>query len=259
MLRAATACIFSTSERPNVVWDRQFLTQLFTSKRASHHNGVQLFNIATSKKVRTYGALSILTSKCDSRHSGVHFLNISTSRVLRAWCVLCFAYFDLEMCFAPQWRAPFPHLNFQKCSEPEVLLTFLLGNAFQIFAPQWACTFSTSQLPKVLRKWCACTFWLLNVLAPHRRALFYLSSPQMAPYPPLERAYFSTLRGHKTLEKHSVSALIFFLLSLSLLSFRFETRFGLRHLKQGYHNRVPSGQPTNIAWENHIVQRVTNL
>ena len=177
-------------------------------------------NCSTSqlpKTVRTYDVLSILTSKCDSRHSGVHFLNISTSRVLRAWCVLCFAYFDLEMCFAPQWRAPFPHLNFQKCSGPDVLLTFLLGNVFHIFAPQWACTFSTSQLPKVLRKWCACTFWLLNVLAPHRRALFYLSSPQMAPYPPLERAYFSTLRGHKALEKHSVSALIFFLLSLSLL------------------------------------------
>ena len=25
-------------------------------------------------------------------------------------------YFDLEMCFAPQWRALFRHLNFQKCS-----------------------------------------------------------------------------------------------------------------------------------------------
>ena len=29
--------------------------------------------------------------------------------------------FDLEMCFAPQWRPLFGHLNFQKCSEREVL------------------------------------------------------------------------------------------------------------------------------------------
>ena len=42
MLRATTACTFSTSQLPKVVRTPQFLTH-FTSKCASRHNGVQLF------------------------------------------------------------------------------------------------------------------------------------------------------------------------------------------------------------------------
>ena len=55
------------------------------------------------------------------------------------------------MCFAPQQRALFRDLNFQKWSEPLVLLTFWLPNVLRATS---ACTFSTSQLPKVLRPWC---------------------------------------------------------------------------------------------------------
>ena len=54
------------------------------------------------------------------------------------------------MCFAPQRRALFRHLNFQKSSEPLVLLTFWLPNVLRATT---ACTFSTSQLPKMLRSW----------------------------------------------------------------------------------------------------------
>ena len=63
-----------------------------------------------------------------------------------------FAHFDLEMCFAPQGRALFQHLNFQKWSGTEVFCTFWLGNVLRATT---ACTFSTSQLPKVVRAWCA--------------------------------------------------------------------------------------------------------
>ena len=49
------------------------------------------------------------------------------------------------MCFAPQRRALFRHRNFQKCSEPV---------RFFVLRATTACTFSTSQLPKVLREWC---------------------------------------------------------------------------------------------------------
>ena len=42
---------------------------------------------------------------------------------------MCFVHFDFEMCFAPQRRALFRHLNFQKWSEHDVLCTFWLGNA----------------------------------------------------------------------------------------------------------------------------------
>ena len=92
--------------------------------------------------------------------------------------LVCFVHFDLEMCFAPQRRALFRHLNCQKWSEggvtwkcasrhngvhfvdissvqkwsaPLVLLTFWLGNVLRATT---ACTFSTSQLPKVVRTWC---------------------------------------------------------------------------------------------------------
>ena len=56
------------------------------------------------------------------------------------------------MCFAPQRRALFRHLNFQKWSEPLVFLTFWLRHVLRATT---ACTFSTSQLPKVVREWCA--------------------------------------------------------------------------------------------------------
>ena len=52
MLRATTACTFSTSEPPKVVRDRQFLT-LLTSKCASHHNGVQFFIAPVASWLRT--------------------------------------------------------------------------------------------------------------------------------------------------------------------------------------------------------------
>ena len=139
------------------------------------------------------------------------------------------------------------HLNLQKWSDHVVFFNiFWLGN---LLRSSTACTFSTSQLPKVLRTWCAfahfdfvnvlhattaCTFstsqlpkvlrgwgafsiltWkcasrhdgvhFLNIstfknspalacfvhfnlemcFAPRRRAIFHLSSPQMAPHLPL--------------------------------------------------------------------------
>ena len=73
----------------------------------------------------------------------------------------CFVHFDFEMCFAPQRRALFRHLNFQKSSDTEVFCTFWLGNVLRATT---ACTFSTSQLPKVSEPGVFCTFWLQNVL-----------------------------------------------------------------------------------------------
>ena len=89
------------------------------------HNPLCLPRETTSecpKVVRTCGALYILTSKCASRHSGMHFFNISISKSgANMWCLV---HFDFEMCFGPERRALFRHLNFQKWSEPLVLLTF---------------------------------------------------------------------------------------------------------------------------------------
>ena len=65
--------------------------------------------------------LYILTSKCASRRNGVHFFDISTSKSgANMWC---FVHFHLEMCFAPQRRELFRHLNFQTLSENGVFCT----------------------------------------------------------------------------------------------------------------------------------------
>ena len=97
-----------------------------------------------------------------------HFFDISTSK--SGPRPLVFNTFDLEMCFAPQRRALFRHLNFQKWSEAEVFCTFWLGNVLRATT---ACTFSTSQLPKVVRSWGLFVHFDLEMcFAPQRRALF---------------------------------------------------------------------------------------
>ena len=53
------------------------------------------------------------------------------------------------MCFAPQRRAIFGHVNFKKWPESVVFSTFLLTNMLRATA---ACNFWTSQLPKWLRR-----------------------------------------------------------------------------------------------------------
>ena len=122
----------------------------------------------------------------------------------------CFLHIDFEMCFAPQRRALFRHLNFQKWSGAGVFCTFCLRN---VLRTTMACTFSTPQLPKVVRSWCVfyiCAsrhngvhffdistsksgpelvffvhFDFEMCFAPQRRAIFHLSSSQLAPHPPL--------------------------------------------------------------------------
>ena len=67
----------------------------------------------------------------------MHFSDISTSKSGPE--LVCFVHFDFETCVAPQRRALFRHLNFQKCSEREVL-SFSLANAFLATT---ACNFSS--------------------------------------------------------------------------------------------------------------------
>ena len=151
MLRATTACTFSTSQLP--------------------------------KLVRACDVLYILTWKCASRHNGVHFFDISTSK--SGPTMVCFVHFDFKMCFAPQRRALFRHLNFQKWSEPWCVLYILTSkcasrhNGVQIFISHLAS-------------------WLRT-----RR----FSEPN-----------FSTLRSHKSLGKHSVSRLSYLFAPSDLLS-----------------------------------------
>ena len=77
MLRATTACTFSTSTCHRIV------------KKCSEP---QVF-------------FNMFTCKCALRHNGVHFFHISTSK--SGPSMMCFVHLDLQICFAPQRRALF--------------------------------------------------------------------------------------------------------------------------------------------------------
>ena len=160
VLRATTACTFSTSEPPKVVRTPSVFN-ILTSKCASRHNGVHFFDISTAKSAPTMvcfahfdfqicftpqrralfrrrNVLYILTSKCASCHNGVHFFDIATSK--SGPKLVCFVHFDFEMCFAPPRRALFRHLNCQKWSGAGVFSTFWLRNVLRATT---ACNFSS--------------------------------------------------------------------------------------------------------------------
>ena len=138
VLRATTACTFSTSQLPKVVTEWCVL-YILTWKRASRHNGMHFFKIRTSK-------------------SGAD--------------IWCFVHIDFDMCFAPQRRALFQHLNFQTWSENGVFCTFWLRHVLRATT---ACTFSTSQLPKVVRSWCVLYILTWTCASRHNGVHFFIS------------------------------------------------------------------------------------
>ena len=88
--------------------------------------------------VRPWCALCIFTWKCASRHNGVHFFDIATSK-----------------------------------SDPNVVFcTFSLGNVLRATT---ACTFSTSQLPKVVRTWCVLYILTSKCASRHNGAQFFIT------------------------------------------------------------------------------------
>ena len=127
-----------------------------------------------------------------------------------------FNTFDFEMCFAPQRRALFRHLNFQlpkvlrdrqfltlftsKCASRHTTVHFFVISTsktapnpsvfntfyFKCASRQNAVHFfniSTSKSGPTLR--CFVPFHFEIGFAPQRSATFHLSSPQMSPHPPL--------------------------------------------------------------------------
>ena len=130
--------------------------------------------------VRTPGVFNIFTSKCASRHNGVHFFDIAASK--SGPTLLCFVHFDLEMCFAPQPRALFRRRNFQKWSEPGVFSLFSHFCLRNLIRAATACTFSTSQLPKVFRAWCALCSLTWKCASGHNGLHFFdISTSKNAP------------------------------------------------------------------------------
>ena len=102
------------------------------------------------------------------RHHGVHFFDINFQKCSRPGVL----HFDFDMCFGPQQRALFRRLNFQKCSEREVLFAFSLA---RVLLATTACTFSTSQLPKVVRSWCVLYILTWKCASRHNGVQFVIS------------------------------------------------------------------------------------
>ena len=144
------------------------------------------------KVVRQWCVLYMLTWKCASRHNGVHFFDIATSK--SGPTLVCFVHFDLE----------------------------------NVLGATTACTFSTSQLPKVVRQWCVLYMLTWKCASRHNGVQFFIS--HLASWLRARRFSEPTFRpsgATKPLEKTQCfrdfptfsRICIFFLLTLSLLIF----------------------------------------
>ena len=125
----------ATSERPKVLRTPHFFC-IFDFEMCFAPQRRALFRHLNFQK---WSELVILTWKGTSRHNGVHFFDIVTSK--KGPTLRYFVYFDFEICFAPQRRALFQHLNFQKCSDNGVFCGFWFRNVLRTTT---ACAFSTS-------------------------------------------------------------------------------------------------------------------
>ena len=214
--------------------DHGVFCTFWLGKCASRHNGVHFFDIATSKSGPTMVCLHILTWKCASRHNGVHFFDIATSK--SGPTMVCFAHFDLEMCFAPQRGALFRHRNFQKCPTLVRFVHFCLPNVLRATT---ACTFSTSQLPKVVRSSSVLSILTWKCASRHNGVHFFMS--HLASWLRTRRFSEPTFRpsGATNHWKNTVNRdfpifsriCIFFLLILSLLT-RLTSAFQLSILSE---------------------------
>ena len=170
VLRATTACTFSTSERPKMVGVFWCVLYMLTWKCALRHNCVHFFDIATSKSGPRY----ILTSTCASRHNGVHFFDISTSKSGPG--MVCFVHRATTTCTFSTSQLP-------KVVRTPSVLKILTSKCVSRHNVMHFLNISTSKSGPALR--CFVPFHFEIGFAPQRRATFHLSSPQMSPHPPL--------------------------------------------------------------------------
>ena len=120
-----------------------------------------------------------------------------------------------QNCFVFDVVTLFRHLNFQKWSEREVFLAFSLAN---VFRAKTACTFSTSQLPKVVRTWGVFSFFTCKCASRHNSVHFFIS--HLARW--LRTRRLASLLFDppepQIIGKHSVSRLSYLFAHLDLLS-----------------------------------------
>ena len=129
---------------------------------------------------------------------------------------VCVLYILTSKCASPQRRAFFRHLNLQRWSQHGVFCTFWLRNVLRATT---SCTFSTSQLPKVVREWCVLYILTSKCASRHNGVHFFdiatsNSGPNQWKKHSESRLFYLFAYLH-LLSSDSFSSLIFFLLLFS--------------------------------------------
>ena len=164
LLRATTERTFSTSQLPKVVREWCAL-YILTSKCASRHNAFEHLSFQKRSEAEvlcTFWLRNLLRATTERT-----FSTSQLPKVVREWCAL---YILTSKC-ASRHNA-FEHLSFQKRSEAEVLCTFWLRNLLRATTER---TFSTSQLPKVVREWCALYILTSKCASRHNGVQLFIS------------------------------------------------------------------------------------
>ena len=164
-------------------WSEHVVFSTFWLRNLLRATAARTFSTSQLPKVlQTWSVFYILTSKSASRHNGVHFFDIATSK-------------------------SGPNL---------VLCTFWLRNVLRATT---ACTFSTSQLPKVVRQWCVLYILTCKCALRHNGVQFFIS--HLASWLRTRRFSEPTFRPSGATVNRDFSTFsstcILFLLTLSLL------------------------------------------
>ena len=135
------AIVFGNATKPSrfAKWSEPLVFLTFWLRNALGATTACTSTSQLPKVVRAWCVLCILTSKCASRHNGVHFFDIATSK--SGPDLVCFVHFWLR----------------------------------HVLRATTACTFSTSQLPKVVRAWCVLYILTSTCASRHNGVQFFIS------------------------------------------------------------------------------------
>ena len=206
---------------------------ILTCKCASRHSGVPFLNIGTSKsgaRVWCFAHFDLQMYFVPQRRAifehrnfkkwpesvvfcafwlthvllataACNFCGSKLPKLVRPCGVLCILSWKFALCHS---GVPFfEHQNVQNWSEHAVFCAFCLANVLRATA---ACHFWTWELQKLFRP-CGVLCILTWKCASHHSAVpfFICLLEQVPPHPPLWRGYFSNIRKHESLKKHSDS------------------------------------------------------
>ena len=172
------ACTFSTAGRHREVqkWPEHAVILTFWLKICFAPQRRALFrHLHFQKSSDAEVFCTLFTSKCASRHNGVHFFHISTSK--SGPRMVCFVHFLLPNVLRATTACTFSTAQLPKVvRDPtcfDVFCHFLLQNVLRATT---ACTFSTSQLPKVVRAWArVLTLFTSKCASRHNGVQFFIS------------------------------------------------------------------------------------